>query len=151
MITAAEAWSADAGVLISQLSAELARRYDQVDDGSGHFRPEDMAGPRRVFLIGRLDGRPVACGAVRPLEADVGEVKRMYVEPGVRGRGYSKRLLGALEDAARRLGYVALRLETGDRQPEAIRLYESAGYRRIEPFGIYVGSRRSICFEKRLI
>lgn len=151
VIAAAEACSVDAGVLNSQLSAELARRYDYVDDGSGHFRPEDVAGPRSVFLIGRLEDRPVACGAVRPLEGGVGEVKRMYVEPGVRGRGYSRRLLAALEDAARSIGYVALRLETGDRQPEAIRLYESAGYRRIEPFGIYVGSRRSVCFEKRLI
>ena len=84
------------------------------------------------------------------MQADVGEVKRMYVEPAVRGRGLSKLLLSALEDAARRMGYIALRLETGDRQSEAVRLYESAGYRRIEPFGIYLHSPRSICFEKRL-
>ena len=81
----------------------------------------------------------------------MGEVKRMYVEPGVRERGYSRRMLAALEDAARRVGYVALRLETGNRQPEAIGLYELAGYRRIEPFGIYVGSLCSVCFEKRLV
>ena len=74
----------------------------------------------------------------------------MYVEPAARGRGLAKRLLAALEDAARRMGYVALRLETADRQPEAVRLYESAGYQRIEPFGIYVGSQRSLCFQKRL-
>ena len=67
-----------------------------------------------------------------------------------RGRGLSRRLLAALEDAARGMGYVVLRLETAHRQPEAIRLYESAGYRRIEPFGIYAGSQRSVCFEKRL-
>lgn len=141
----------DAAVrLISELSGELARRYDHVDDGSGHFRPEDVGIPRSVFLIGRLAGEPVACGAVRPLEGDVAEVKRMYVVPAMRGRGFSKRLLVALEEAARNMGYVAIRLETGDRQPEAIRLYESAGYQRIEPFGIYVGSGRSVCFEKRL-
>lgn len=141
----------DAAVrLISELSGELARRYDYVDDGSGHFRPEDVGLPRCVFLIGRLAGQPVACGAIRPLEGDVAEVKRMYVVPAMRGRGFSKRLLVALEEAARNMGYVAIRLETGDRQPEAIRLYESAGYQRIEPFGIYVGSGRSVCFEKRL-
>lgn len=151
VIGVAEARSPDAMVLISRLSAELARRYDYVDDGSGHFQPEDVAAPRSVFLIGRLQGRPVACGAVRPLEGDIGEVKRMYVEPDVRGRGYSKRLLAALENAAGRFGYVALRLETGDRQPEAIRLYESAGYRRIERFGIYLETQRSVCFEKRPI
>ena len=74
----------------------------------------------------------------------------MYVEPAARRRGLSKRLLVALEDVARNMGYVALRLETADRQPEAIRLYESAEYHRIEPFGPYVGSERSVCFEKRL-
>ncbi|MGO9109541.1 MAG: GNAT family N-acetyltransferase [Thermoguttaceae bacterium] len=145
-----DAASTDAAKLIAELSTELARRYDCVDDGSGHFRLEDLTVPRSVFLIGRLAGRPVACGAIRPLESDVGEVKRMFVEPGVRGRGFSKRLLAALENAARNMGYVTLRLETADRQPEAIGLYESAGYRRIDPFGIFVGSQRSVCFEKRL-
>jgi putative acetyltransferase len=145
-----DATSADAAGLIAELSEELACRYDYVDDGSGHFRPEDVVA-RGVFLVGRLGGQAVASGAIRPLEGDVGEVKRMYVKPGARGQGLSKRLLAALEDAARRMGYVALRLETGDRQPEAIRLYESAGYQRIEPFGGYHGSQRSVCFEKRLM
>lgn len=149
-IVAEEACSADAFRLISELSAELACRYDFTDDGSGHFRPKDVTIPRSVFLIGRLGGWAVACGAVRLLEGDVGEVKRMYVEPAARGRGLAKRLLAALEDVARNMGYVALRLETADRQPEAIRLYEPAEYHRIEPFGLYVGSERSACFEKRL-
>ncbi len=113
VIAVEDACSADAAVLLAGLSAELARRYDYVDDGSGHFRPEDVGVPRSAFLIGRLDGRPVACGAVRPLEGDVGKVKRMYVEPQVRGRGYARRLLAALDDAARGMGYVALRSEPG--------------------------------------
>jgi GNAT superfamily N-acetyltransferase len=150
-VAVADACSDDATRLIAELSAKLSRRYEHVDDGSGHFRPEDASVPRSIFLIGRLDSRPVACGAVRPLVGDVGEVKRMYVDPAVRGRGLSKRLLAALEDAAHRMGYAALRLETGDRQPEAIRLYESAGYHRIEPFGIHIDSQRSVCFEKWLI
>lgn len=149
-IAAEKVYSADAARLIAELSTELARRYDFADDGSGHFRPEDVTIPRSVFLIGRLNGRAVACGAVRPFEGDVGEVKRMYVEPAARGRGLANWLLAALEDVARNMGYVALRLETADRQPEAIRLYESAEYHRIERFGPYVGSERSVCFEKRL-
>jgi GNAT superfamily N-acetyltransferase len=151
IVAAEDPRSADAAALIAALSAELARRYDHADDGSGHFRPEDATVPRSVFLVGRLGGRAVACGAVRPLTGDVGEVKRMYVEQVVRGRGLSKQLLAALEEAARGVGYVALRLETANRQPEAIGLYTSAGYQRIEPFGVYVGSARSVCFEKRLV
>lgn len=149
-IVAEEVCSVDAARLIAERSTELARQYDFADDGSGHFRPEDVVVPRSVFLIGRLNGRAVACGAIRPLEGDVGELKRMYVEPASRGRGLPKRLLAVLEDVARNMGYVALRLETADRQPEAIRLYESAEYHRIEPFGLYVSSERSVCFEKRL-
>ena len=68
-IAAEEVYSADAARLIAELSTELARRYDFTDDGSGHFRPEDVVVPRSVFLIGRLNGRAVACGAVRPLLA----------------------------------------------------------------------------------
>jgi putative acetyltransferase len=145
-----DAGAEDGALLIAELSAELARRYEWADDGSGNFRPEDVRVLRSVFLIGRLESRPVACGAVRPLKGDVGEVKRMYVTPDVRGRGLSKLLLAALEDAARSMGYVTLRLETGNRQPEAIRLYESTGYHRIKPYGIYAHDPRSVCFEKRL-
>ncbi len=139
-----------AALLIGRLSAELAGRYDHTSDGSGHFRPEDVLVPGGVFLIGWLSGRPVACGAVRPLGDGVGEVKRMYVEPEVRGRGLSRRLLAELEAAARVLGYVSLRLETGNRQPEAIGLYETAGNGPAAPFGPYVSDPRSLYFEKRL-
>jgi putative acetyltransferase len=148
---ASEDAGADAGArLIAELSAELARRYEWADDGSSNSRPEDVCIPRSEFLIGRLESRPVACGAIRPLEYDVGEVKRIYVTPDVRGRGLPRRLLAALEDAARSMGYVTLRLETGNRQPEVIRLYESAGYHRIDPYGTNVDDHRSVCFEKRL-
>jgi ribosomal protein S18 acetylase RimI-like enzyme len=67
-----------------------------------------------------------------------------------RGRGFSKLILAELERLAREAGYVTAWLETGDRQPEAIGLYERAGYRRIPNFGIYVGAARSLCFEKLL-
>jgi putative acetyltransferase len=74
----------------------------------------------------------------------------MYVAPEARGHGLSRRVLEALEDEARLLGYPSVRLETGDRQPEAIRLYESAGYRSIPRYGPYVDDERSACFEKPL-
>ena len=74
----------------------------------------------------------------------------MFVQPAWRRRGVARRLLAALEAEARKLGYVALRLETAFGQPEAIRLYRSAGYVDIPPFGEYMGSAVSVCFEKRL-
>jgi GNAT superfamily N-acetyltransferase len=74
----------------------------------------------------------------------------MFVEPSYRGRGIARQILVALEEAARATGYRALRLETGRRQPEAIHLYRSAGYREIPLYGEYVGNVRSLCFEKLL-
>ncbi len=151
-ITAVDPRIPEALALIRALSEELAQRYDHVDDGSGHFSPEDAAlSPRSVFLIGRVGGRAVACGAFRPLEDDVAEIKRMFVDPECRGRGYSKAILTELERLARKDGYIAVRLETAERQPEAIRLYQRSGYQRISNFGIYVSSKRSLCFEKRLL
>jgi putative acetyltransferase len=137
--------------LIHALSEELARRYDHSDDGSGNFKPEDALVARGAFLIGRAGGRAVACGAFRPLQGDVAEIKRMFVVPDCRGRGYSKAVLTELERLAQENGYTTVRLETGDRQTEAIRFYERSGYHRIPNFGVYVGSERSVCFEKQLL
>jgi putative acetyltransferase len=134
--------------LIAALTDELARRYGE--DGSGNFRPEDALAPGSGFVVGRIGGHPVACGAYRPMGPDVAEIKRMYVDPACRGRGLGRRVLDDLEARARRNGYATVRLETGVLQPEAIRLYESAGYRRIDNYGIYQGNPRSVCFEKDL-
>ncbi len=140
--------SADALALIRDLSAELGARYG--DDGAGAFRPADVDVAGAAFVVARLAGRPVGCGALRPLEPGVGEVKRMYVEPSMRGRGISRLILGKIEAAAVEFGYRALRLETGLRQPEAIGLYETAGYRRVPRYGMYVDNPLSVCFEKQL-
>jgi GNAT superfamily N-acetyltransferase len=74
----------------------------------------------------------------------------MYVTPGARGQGLSRALLAALEEEARSLGYAFVRLETGDRQPEAIGLYVSSGYLPIPRFGPFAEDERSVCLEKRL-
>jgi putative acetyltransferase len=149
-IVAADPRGSEALGLIRALSEELARRYDYSDDGSGNFTPEDGLSERSVFLIARLGNRAVACGAFRRLTNNVAEIKRMFVVPEYRGRGYGKVILRELEQLASQNGYTTVRLETANRQPEAIRLYERAGYQRIPNFGIYVGSRRSLCFEKQL-
>jgi GNAT superfamily N-acetyltransferase len=74
----------------------------------------------------------------------------MFVHPDHRRRGIAHAILAALEARAGALGYSTLRIETGSRQPEAIGLYQSAGYAAIPPFGKYVGNPYSHCFEKRL-
>ena len=141
----------EAAELIRLLSAELARRYDFNEDGSGNFKPEDVLVARAGFVIGWAAGVAAACGAFRPMESEVAEIKRMFVLPEYRGRGYSKAILADLERRARECGYTTVRLETGDRQPEAIGLYRRAGYRPIPNFGIYGDVESSLCFEKRLL
>ena len=156
----------DAAALIALLSRDLSERYDFVDDGSGAFAIEDVLQPRTGFLVGRVGNAPgqaasgrvpaalaVACGAYRlfgPDEPHVAEVKRMYVRPEFRGRGYSAAILAELERRANADGYRTVRLETGNRQPEAIRLYESRGYRRIGNWGNYAGKIEHQCYEKAL-
>lgn len=149
-IRSADPRSSEATSLIRDLSNELARRYDFEEDGSGNFRPEDVLGPRAGFLVGWIGRDAVACGAFRVMEADVAEIKRMFVRPEYRGRGFSKAILEDLERRARACGYRKVRLETGNRQPEAIALYQRSGYHRIPNFGIYQKVESSLCFEKDL-
>jgi GNAT superfamily N-acetyltransferase len=142
--------SAAARVLASALEAELLRRYAGVGGSGGEPPAGDFEPPDGVFLVGYVDGKPVACGGVCRYGERTAEIRRMYVAPGARGQGLSRRLLAALEREARGLGYSAVRLETGERQPEAIGLYSGAGYARIPRYGPYVDDERSVCFEKPL-
>jgi len=148
VIAQVDAASPDALDLMEALDDDLRGRYPGIVVNG--LRPGDAGRPRFIFAVARIDGRAVGCGAVRELDRLVGEIKRMFVRPEHRGRGIARRVLSALEAEAAGLGYTTLRLETGDRQPEAIGLYESAGYRAIPPFGEYVGNPFSHCFERRL-
>ncbi len=128
--------------LTTAQQAELRARYDgDTEPGT----PPSAADVSVVLVARDDDGTAVGCGALRALGGDVAEVKRMYVVPAARGRGVSKRLLAGLEDAARSRGWTTLRLETGPRQPEAIALYEGAGYRPIPAFGAYVWAPDAGC------
>jgi putative acetyltransferase len=140
--------SDDGRHLIQRLDKDLRQRYSAIAIHGLH--PQDVVDPRLVFLVASIGGQAVGCGALRPLEPGVGEVKRMFVRPEFRGRGIARQILMALESTARERGYSRLRLETGTRQPEAIGLYRSAGYVEIPCFGEYVDGLFSVCFEKRL-
>ncbi|MBT3385687.1 MAG: GNAT family N-acetyltransferase [Prolixibacteraceae bacterium] len=139
-------------VLIRELSKELAKRYEFTYDGSGGFQPEDVTVEKAAFLVVWINEEPIACGAVRPLfENEIAEIKRMFVKPEFRGNGIARLLLKKLESLAVEMGYKKIWLETGDRQPEAIRLYENTNYSRIINYGNYKENLHNNCFEKVLL
>ena len=137
------AYSEVAG-LVAALDAELSERYGGGDDV--HIVPTDFDAADAVLLAGSVDGRDVAIGGVRRLSEGVAELKRMYVDPAVRGRGLSRELLQALLSFARQAGYREVWLETGVQQPEAMALYESAGFTSIPSFGQYADEPDSRCY-----
>ena len=103
---------------------------------------------RTAFVMARLDGKPVGCGALRQIGDQSVEVKRMYVVPSARRQGVARRILEELERLAGVFGYSKIILETGQFQPEALALYHTAGYRPTEPYGRYVDDPLAQCFEK---
>lgn len=144
----------DAAALVARVQEEYVERYGSPDEtpvDPGMFDP-----PEGLFLVAYVDGVPVGTGAwrrspVRALGASLGaEIKRMYVVPEHRGTGLARRILAELEETAVAAGHDLLVLETGLMQPEAIGLYESSGYVRIDGFGHYRRSDLNRCFGKRL-
>ena len=103
-----------------------------------------------MFLVAYAGPVPVGCGALRQLEPGAAEIKRMYVLPEWRGKGVSVLVLAGLEGHAREQGWSVLRLETGPKQPEAVRFYERSGYVRIPNFGPYAADPTSLCYERVL-
>ncbi|MCR9063245.1 MAG: GNAT family N-acetyltransferase [Cytophagales bacterium] len=93
---------------------------------------------------------PFGCGAFKPFDSERVEIKRMYVVQSARNRGLATQILLNLESWAKELQYKFAVLETGKRQPDAIRLYEKNGYSIITNFGQYAGVENSVCFEKML-
>ncbi|SDM84839.1 Acetyltransferase (GNAT) family protein [Geodermatophilus siccatus] len=134
--------------LTAAQQAELRARYE---GGQEPGTPPSAADVAVVLVARDAGGEAVGCGALRPLGDDVAEIKRMYVLPAARGRGLSKLVLAGLEAAARDRGWTTLRLETGPRQPEAVALYEGAGYRPIPAFGPYVDDADDSLFYERVL
>jgi len=109
--------------------------------------PAEMNPPDGAYVIVLEDGVVVAGGGVRRLGEEVAEVKRMYTLPEARGRGHGRRLLEALEDAARELGYARVRLDTAATMDVARRLYGDAGYEEIpdyngNSYAVFWGEKR---------
>jgi GNAT superfamily N-acetyltransferase len=137
-----------ARALEEKLRAEMSARYG--GSGPGPVPVEHFVPPEGAFVVAVRGEDAVACGGFRFLRPGIAEIKRMYVDPAVRGQGIGRSLLRFLEEQAASASYSQLWLETGTEQPEAIALYTSAGYRPMDPYGEFKYDYRSRCFYRTL-
>lgn len=133
--------------LVQHLDKDLQSRYGDEQEFFDQFNTLDDI---RHVVVAYRDDHAVGCGAIKPYQDKTVEVKRMYVAPDVRGQGIALQILNELEQWTRELSFDSCILETGVAQPEAIRLYEKAGYKVIPNFGQYAGVEASVCMKKVL-
>ena len=133
--------------LVKLLDAELAEL-----DGDEHVFYAQLNKTDKIkhVIVAYETDKPISCGAIREHSPTTMEVKRMYTMPESRGKGIATKVLNELEKWATELSYQKCILETGWRQPDAIRLYEKNGYKRISNYGKYAGIENSVCFEKEI-
>jgi len=137
----------DFRTLVVLLDQDLAER-----DGAEHgfYAQFNKIVNLQHVVVAYQGGEPAGCGAFKPFGADSVEIKRMFVQPAHRGQGIAQAILAELEKWAAELGHAACVLETGQKQPEAIALYQRSGYARIPNYGQYVGVENSVCLRKEL-
>jgi GNAT superfamily N-acetyltransferase len=149
-IEAVPADGAEARACLDAYFAELAARFPEGFDAA-QSTPADareLTPPGGVFLVVRVDGKALGCGALKTLEPGVGEIKRMWIDGSLRGRGVGRQLLAALEDEARTRGHRVVRLDTNATLVEAQALYGNHGYALREPYNDNVYADR--WYEKSL-
>ena len=128
--------SADARWCLALYFRELAGRFEAGFDPARSISANaaELTPPAGAFVIARLHGQSVGCGALKVKDRNIGEIKRMWVSPAARGLGVGRRILDKLEALAREFGVSVLRLETNRTLKEAQALYRSCGYLEVEPF-----------------
>ncbi|HEX6620508.1 MAG TPA: helix-turn-helix domain-containing GNAT family N-acetyltransferase [Solirubrobacteraceae bacterium] len=136
---------------IESYFAELETRFDTGFDPSRSISADvgELTEPAGLLLVARLRGEPIGCGALKLHGREPAEVKRMWVAPSARGLGVGRRILGEIEERARRRGVGLLRLETNKTLKEAGGLYRSAGYVEVDAFNDEPYAHH--WFEKRLM
>ena len=141
-----------AQLLIEQVQQEYVVRYGGRD--AAVVDPAEFSPPLGLFLVAEVDGVPAGCGGWRVHdrgpEGSTAELKRMYVGPGFRRRGLAALLLSELERTATAAGHRRLVLNSGERQPEALALYERTGYAPVPGYGIYADSPDAVFLGKQL-
>jgi putative acetyltransferase len=133
--------------LVINLDRELAER-----DGDDHafYAQFNKIDKIKYTIVAYNNNMPVGIGAIKEYQTEIMEVKRMFVLPAFRGSGIASQILQKLELWAKELNYKKCILETGIKQPEAIRLYSKNNYSRIPNYGQYKNIDNSVCFEKQL-
>jgi DNA-binding MarR family transcriptional regulator/GNAT superfamily N-acetyltransferase len=123
--------SADALACLDAYYEEIGRRFEGGFEpaGGNPFDPADATPPCGHFVVARLEGTPVGCGALKRLDDRTGEVKRVWVASEARGLGVASRIMDRLEALARQEGFAVLKLDTNRALPEAHALYRKLGYR----------------------
>ena len=146
----ADAASDDARACLAAYYAELARRFPGGFDPGRSLHPDthEFREPTGAFVLARLRGRAIGCGAVLFHDGGPAYIKRMWVDDAVRGMGVGRRILEALEQAARDHGAASATLETNASLTEAIAMYRASGYVEVEPFNDEIYADH--WFEKRL-
>jgi GNAT superfamily N-acetyltransferase len=138
-----------ATTLLPAYLAEIHALYpDWTPDVPPRLTAEDVEPPNGRWLIAYQGSKPIGSAALKRLDDDTAEVKRVYVAPEARGTGVARALLARLEEVARTAGYSRLRLDTGPRQPASVALLHSSGYKPIADYN--ANAVAAFWFEKRL-
>ena len=129
--------SPEAEYCLSRYYEEISKRFEGGFDPAQSITPslDEFTPPGGTFVVLRLDDQLVGCGGFKAMPPDAAYLKRMWIAPEARGYGLGKRLLEALENQARALGYRVIRLETHKALAEAQQLYRRHGYDEVDQFG----------------
>ena len=136
-VEAADAAGDEARALVQAYIDEIAATFPSGfdPDASVSADPDELTPPRGTFLVVRRpDGTAVGCGAVKLLDPQTAEVKRMWLHASTRGQGAGRLLLEALERAARDLGATRGCLDTNGQLASAVALYRRSGWQEVEPY-----------------
>ena len=134
--------------LVKALDIELKKRNGEEHSFFAQFNRIDSI---KYVVIAYDENNPVGCGAIKEYDNKTMEVKRMFVPLEKRGLGIASLVLQELEIWCKHLQFEKCILETGEKQPEAIKLYKKNNYTIISNFGQYANVKSSICFEKQLL
>jgi len=140
----------EAMALLHEAAIEIRTLYPEVFNSESPMPINTSTPAHSIYLVGYLESQPVLSGALRPIDKEAVEIRRIFVVQGARRLGLARAMLRSLEARAHEFGYKVMRLETGNRQNPAMAFYERYGFHRIEPFGEYREDPTSVCYEKEI-